>query len=118
MPILENKTKKTFRDAVYYHYYEYPYWHHVQPHYGIRTERYKLIHYYYDMDEWELYDLSNDPNEVNNVIHNPEHKQLIMNLKSRLSELKKEYNMNLSIDELRQMTDQIISRRYRVEPAN
>lgn len=118
MPILENKTKETFRDAVYYHYYEYPYWHHVQPHYGIRTERYKLIHYYYDMDEWELYDLSNDPNEVNNVIHNPEHKQLIMNLKSRLSELKKEYNMNLSIDELRQMTDQRISRRYRVEPAN
>jgi len=118
MPILENKTKKTFRDAVYYHYYEYPYWHHVQPHYGIRTERYKFIHYYYDMDEWELYDLSNDPNEVNNVIHNPEHKQLIMNLKSRLSELKKEYNMNLSIDELRQMTDQVISRRYKVEPAN
>ena len=118
MPILENKTKETFRDAVYYHYYEYPYWHHVQPHYGIRTERYKLIHFYYDLDEWELYDLSNDPNEVNNIINNPEYNQLIINLKSRLSELKKEYNMNLSIDELRQMTDQRISRRYRVEPAN
>jgi len=118
VPILENKTKETFRDAVYYHYYEYPYWHHVQPHYGIRTDRYKLIHFYYDMDEWELYDLSNDPNEVINVINNPEHKQLIINLKSRLNELKTEYNMNLSIDELRQMTDQRISRRYRVEPAN
>ena len=55
------------REAVYYHYYEYPKWHKVQPHYGIRTERYKLIHFYYSMDEWELYDLQRDPNEMNNI---------------------------------------------------
>ena len=55
---------------MYYHYYEYPYYHHVQPHYGIRTDRYKLIHFYYDIDQWELYDLQNDPNELNNLIGN------------------------------------------------
>jgi len=118
VPILENQTKKMFRDAVYYHYFEFPYWHHVQPHYGIRTERYKLIHYYYDMDEWELFDLEKDPNEVNNIIKNAENKILIANLKVRLKELKKEYKMDLSLEDLRKMTDKRIKRRYRVEPAN
>ena len=118
VPILENQTKKMFRDAVYYHYFEFPYWHHVQPHYGIRTERYKLIHYYYDMDEWELFDLEKDPNEVNNIIKNAENKALIANLKVRLKELKKEYKMDLSLEDLRKMTDKRIKRRYRVEPAN
>ncbi|WP_105047386.1 sulfatase family protein [Polaribacter gangjinensis] len=118
LPVLENKTKKAFRDAVYYHYYEFPYWHHVQPHYGIRTERYKLIHYYYDMDEWELFDLENDPNELNNIYAEAKNKELISKLKTRLSELKKEYKMDLSLDEMRKMTDVRIERRYRVEPAN
>lgn len=116
--VLENKNKKPFRDAVYYHYFEYPYWHHVQPHYGIRTDRYKLIHYYYDMDEWELFDLEKDPNEVNNIYSNSENKQLIADLKIRLEEVKKEYKMDLSLDEMRKMTDIRIDRRYRVEPAN
>jgi arylsulfatase A-like enzyme len=118
LPVLENKTKKSFRDAVYYHYYEFPYWHHVQPHYGIRTERYKLIHYYYDMDEWELFDLENDPNELNNIYDNSKNKELIIKLKVRLKELKKEYKMNVSLEEMRKMTDIRIERRYRVEPAN
>ena len=52
---------------MYYHYYEFPKWHNVQPHYGVRTERYKLIHYYYNMDEWELFDLKKDPNEMVNL---------------------------------------------------
>ena len=103
---------------MYYHYYEYPYWHNVQPHYGIRTDRYKLIHYYYDMDEWELFDLEKDPNEINNSINSLENKELIASLKVRLNELKKEYKLDLSLDELRKMTDKRIKRRYRVEPAN
>jgi arylsulfatase A-like enzyme len=118
VPILENKTKEPFRDAVYYHYYEYPYWHHVQPHYGIRTARYKLIHYYYDMNEWELFDLEKDPNETTNLYDNPENKNLIGKLKIRLEELKKENKMDLSMEELKKMTDIRIDRRYRVEPAN
>ena len=58
---------KNWRQSMYYHYYEYPFYHHVQPHYGIRNERYKLIHFYYDIDQWELYDLEQDPNELNNL---------------------------------------------------
>src|SRR5690625_2168299 len=49
-----------WRDALYYHYYEFPNEHMVKRHYGIRTDRYKLIHFYNDIDEWELYDLQED----------------------------------------------------------
>jgi arylsulfatase A-like enzyme len=60
-----------FRDAAYYHYYEYPGIHSVKRHYGIRTNRYKLIHFYGDVDEWELYDLQTDPQEMTNVYYVP-----------------------------------------------
>ena len=73
---------------MYYHYYEYPYYHHVQPHYGIRTDRYKLIHFYYDIDQWELYDLHNDPNELNNLFGNHKYADIISDLKSELYNLK------------------------------
>ena len=90
---------------MYYHYYEYPYYHHVQPHYGIRTERYKLIHFYYDIDQWELYDLQNDPNEINNLIGNDKYADIISNLKSELYNLKENYGNNLSLEELRFISD-------------
>jgi hypothetical protein len=77
-----------------------------------------LIHYYYDTDNWELFDLKNDPFEVNNVYDNAANKALISNLKTRLEELKKEYKMDLSDEELKKMTKLSIDRRYRVEPAN
>ena len=56
LPVFEN-TADNWRDGLYYHYYEYPGFHMVKRHYGVRTDRYKLIHFYYDIDEWELYDL-------------------------------------------------------------
>ncbi len=56
-----------FRDFAYYTYYEYPAEHSVMRHYGIRTDRYKLMHFYYDLDYWELYDLQEDPSEMNNL---------------------------------------------------
>ena len=59
------------RKATYYHYYEYPAEHSVQKHFGIRTERYKLIRFYSDGDFWELYDLQKDPNELRNVYNDP-----------------------------------------------
>ena len=90
---------------MYYHYYEYPYYHHVQPHYGIRTERYKLIHFYYDIDKWELYDLQKDPNELNNLISSDKYADIISNLKSELYNLKENYGNNLSIEELRFISD-------------
>ena len=90
---------------MYYHYYEYPYYHHVQPHYGIRTERYKLIHFYYDIDIWEFFDLQNDPNELNNLIDYDKYADIISNLKSELYNLKQNYGNNLSLEELRFISD-------------
>ncbi len=61
------ETPAGWREAAYYHYYEYPAEHSVKRHYGIRTSRFKLIHFYNDVDEWELYDLEHDPHELNNI---------------------------------------------------
>ncbi len=118
LPVITNRTKTPFRDAVYYHYYEYPYWHHVQPHYGIRTDRYKLIHFYYNMDQWELFDLEKDSNELDNLYGNPAYDKITDDLKVRLSELQKEYKMDKSMEELRAMTDAQIKRLYKAEVAN
>ncbi|WGH74972.1 sulfatase [Tenacibaculum tangerinum] len=102
---LKGENNTDWRQSMYYHYYEYPFWHHVQPHYGIRTDRYKLIHFYYDVDVWEFYDLQNDPNELNNLIKDESYQQLISNLKEELHMLKKEYGNNLSLTELRNISD-------------
>jgi len=80
-----------WRDALYYHYYEYPGIHAVKRHYGISTNRYKLIHFYYDIDEWELYDLEKDPQEMKNVVDEPEYLEVKEKLMNRLAELRKEY---------------------------
>jgi uncharacterized sulfatase len=66
-PLLEGKVRRDdFRDAVYYHYYDFPAFHMVKKQYGVRTYRYKLIHFYDDIDTWELYDLELDPHEIQN----------------------------------------------------
>ena len=90
-PILQNKTPKDWRKSMYYHYYAYPSIHMVKRHYGIRTQRYKLIHFYYDIDSWELYDLQNDPEELTNIYDNPENAKLIKNLKQQLNDLRIKY---------------------------
>ena len=99
------------REAVYYHYYEWPIWHQVQPHYGIRTDKYKLMHFYYSMDEWELYDLENDPQEMNNI-YNEAPKELISDLKQKLDDIRKDYKDDYSIEEMKVMTDTVITRIY------
>jgi len=83
--------KQTAKEALYYHYYEYPLPHAVKKHYGIRTERYKLIHFYNDIDEWELFDLQNDPNELHNLINDPAQAENITALKKKLTELQVKY---------------------------
>ena len=96
---------KNWRQSMYYHYYEYPFYHHVQPHYGIRNERYKLIHFYYDMDQWELYDLKKDPNELNNIYVSKKETKLVSKLKSELYSLKKYYGNELTYEEMRKISD-------------
>lgn len=102
---LKGKTPKNWRQSMYYHYYEYPFWHHVQPHYGIRTDRYKLIHFYYDVDIWEFYDLKKDPSELNNLISSKQYSHLIKKLKKELSDLKEGYGNTMTLDELRVISD-------------
>ena len=103
-PHIMGKKQKHCRDAMYYHYYEYPKWHNVQPHYGIRTDRYKLIHYYYDIDVWELYDLKEDPNELTNLYSFADKKGLVKKLKRELYKLQKEYGDDGSLEQMRAVT--------------
>ena len=90
--ILQGKTPPDWRKSMYYHYYEYPAVHSVKRHYGIRTERYKLIHFYHDIDEWELYDLKKDPKEMYNIYNVPTNSGLVKKLKAELKLLRKKYN--------------------------
>ncbi|WP_430815108.1 sulfatase family protein [Carboxylicivirga sp. RSCT41] len=89
-----------FRDAAYYHYYEYPSVHMVKRHYGVVTEDYKLIHFYYDVDEWELYDRKKDINEMTNVYNDPEYAEVVKDLKKKLTELRIKYKDSSELDSL------------------
>ena len=102
---LKGENSEDWRQSMYYHYYEYPYYHRVQPHYGIRNKRYKLIHFYYNIDVWELYDLKNDPNEMRNLINIEANSELIKELKKELYKLKENYGNKLSLEELRHISD-------------
>lgn len=86
-----NKKEQPWRSSIYYHYYEYPHgWHLVHAHRGVRTKTHKLIHFY-DIDEWELYDLERDPDEVNNVYNQRQYKKMQKKLKTELKRLRQEY---------------------------
>ena len=102
---LSEDENKNWRQSMYYQYYEYPFYHHVQPHYGIRNKRYKLIHFYYDIDVWEFYDLLEDPNELNNLFNSKNHQIIIADLKTELYNLKEEYGNNLSLSDMRKISD-------------
>lgn len=91
VPVLKGNTPANWRKEHYYHYYEYPGSHMVKRHYGISTERYKLIHYYYDIDEWELFDLASDPQEMRNAYNDPSYADVKEDLKRRLKSLMIKY---------------------------
>ena len=91
VPLLKGEHPDDWRTALYYHFYEYPAEHMVKRHYGIRTDRYKLIHFYNDIDEWELYDMQNDPHELDNLYGREGYDELTAELKSRLLSLQEQY---------------------------
>jgi arylsulfatase A-like enzyme len=99
MPLLTGDVKAWTREAVYYQYYEYPGWHMVKRHYGIVTKKYKLAHFYYDVDEWELYDRIKDPNEMQNVYNDSAYARIVVDLKKQLQELRIKYGDSDQQDE-------------------
>ncbi|GHT35876.1 N-acetylglucosamine-6-sulfatase [Planctomycetales bacterium] len=84
LPLLEGKKPADWRKSLYYHYYEYPAVHFVKKHEGIYDGRFKLIHYYDDIDEWELIDLQTDPNELRNAVADPKYTADVDRLKQEL----------------------------------
>jgi len=91
LPLAETRHVSGWPETIFYHYYEFPAVHMVKRHYGVRTERYKLIHFYYDIDAWELYDLERDPRELTNVYADPAYARVRHDLESELLRLQKLY---------------------------
>lgn len=108
--VLAGKDLRNHRQSMYYHYYEFPFWHHVQPHYGIRTDRYTLAHFYYNIDQWELYDMETDPDQMVNQINNPAYAATVLDLKKQLYKLQKEYGDDRTLAEFREITDKDFGR--------
>lgn len=86
LPVLHNKNVP-WKNQVYYHYYEFPKPHHVQPHFGVRTETNKLICFYGEKTNWELYDLKKDPHELNNLYGQKGYDKITKDLKEKLVQL-------------------------------
>ena len=93
-PVLEQQIADTdFRDVLYYHYYDFPAFHMVKKHYGVSTRRYKLMHFYDDIDTWEFYDLQSDPQEVQNKIDDPAYTDIIADLHKKLDSIQEAYGV-------------------------
>ncbi len=94
MPLLSGggRTPADWRKSLYYHYYEYPAVHMVNKHEGVRNSRYKLIHFY-ELDEWELYDLERDPHEMHSVYADPVYAATVQELKAELARLRDLYHV-------------------------
>lgn len=95
VPLFKGNADK-WRDSLYYHYYEFyndrRSAHMVRRHNGVRTKRYKLIDFY-NLGEWELYDLKKDPREMKNVYSDPEYAQVVTDLKAELKRLQTQYQV-------------------------
>jgi len=91
VPLLKGERPTQWRKSIYYHYYEYPSVHMVPRHYGVRTATHKLMRFY-QFDEWEFYDLENDPDELTNQYGNPDYADKIAELKQELERLRTHYD--------------------------
>ena len=102
VPLFDGTTPADWREYLYYHYYDYPAYHQVRRHDGVRDKRYKLIHFYGEKDQYneaincdELYDLEKDPNELNNLYGKAEYKAVSDRLQQRLDQFRRD----LKVDE-------------------
>lgn len=92
LPLLKGRKPAEWRKSLYYHYTEFPGEHFVRRHYGVRTDRYKLIHFYNDIDSWELYDLKKDPMEMHNEYNNPKYAKTVKQLHDEIIRLQVQYD--------------------------
>ena len=92
LPLLKGEKPDNWRDAIYYHFYEYPAEHAVKRHYGVRDDRYKLMHFYNDIDTWELYDLQEDPHEMNNIYGKPGTEEITKRMMEKLKQQQEKYD--------------------------
>ena len=92
LPILKGEKVKNWRNSLYYHYYEQPGEHNVLRHYGVKMDNYKLIHFYFDSDEWELFDLEKDPRELNNIYGQPGTEEITAKLEKEMLRLQEKYD--------------------------
>jgi arylsulfatase A-like enzyme len=92
VPLLRGTIPPDWRQSLYYHYYEYPAVHMVNKHEGVRTSRYKLINFY-ELGEWELYDLQQDPHEMHSVYAEPAYAATVKDLKAELARLRGYYHV-------------------------
>jgi arylsulfatase A-like enzyme len=92
LPLAEGKQDLQWRKDWLYEFYEYPGFENVRPSRGVRTDRYKLIHFFLEPEEWELYDLQTDPDETNNLYGKPGSEEITKHLKERLQALRAETN--------------------------
>lgn len=89
VPLMKGSTPADWRKSLYYHYYEFPVPHRVRPHYGVITDRYKLVHYYKpDVDDWELLDREADPLEVKDFYKDPAYADTVKMLHAELKRLR------------------------------
>jgi hypothetical protein len=89
VPLMKNEVPADWRTSMYYRYYHDPGDHNTRAHYGLCTTTHKLI-CFWKKDQWELYDLKNDPNELKNIYDDPAQKDLVSKLKAEMYRLKKE----------------------------
>ncbi|MFT4031936.1 MAG: sulfatase [Siphonobacter sp.] len=101
LPLLKAQ-KPAWRDAAYYHYYEFPQPHHVYPHFGVRTDRYTLVHFYGDINTWELFDLQKDPQQLHNLYGQKGYEKITAELKTKLKDLIVKYDDDEALELLRQ----------------
>ncbi|NVD45167.1 sulfatase family protein [Qipengyuania atrilutea] len=93
-PVVDGEPPADWREDIYYHYYEYPGFHSVRAHYGVKSGRYKLMRFYGDIDAWEFYDLATDPDEMHNRFDDPAVQGKVRELKQALKGLRAKYQDN------------------------